>query len=221
MQAIIALCEKFGFNEKQQGFDIKIPSTGDFDEFADYINKLKNVLKSCPYLTVDGESIEISSVDIGSIWLKFKVLCKNHPVVSAVTATALTLNNLAVLVDKCVKIKSHIITCQQQEEQYRAMSLKNDILESVINANEVATETIINKMATEMQDELKEQTLNAEQVNSLKMSMRQLSDLMLDGLEIYASIDTPDEVKDLFPTSDEIKGLTEPIKSIPEKTETE
>lgn len=188
------------------GFDIKLPPTKDFSKLSKDIELINRILSQCPYLKADGETIEVESVDIGSIWFKFAV---------GAVSTSIILSNLASVVDKCVKIKSHMITCKQQEEQYRTLNLENTILENLIDANKTATDALIKRASEELQQNLGK--LPPEDAERLNMTLKDLSELMSKGLEIYASIDTPDEIKDLFPTSDEIKSLNEPMKLLTEE----
>ena len=66
----------------------------------------------------------------------------------------------------------------------------------------------------ELQKELnpKGQQLSPEEVQCLKQSIKSLSNLIDTGLELYASVNSPQEVKDLFPTFDEIKNLPKSAK---------
>lgn len=212
LEIIVDFLEQCGFSEDQLGFDVKMPPTDDFSEFANNIDTLQKVLNQCPYLTINDERVKIQSVDIGSIWLKFAVVA---------TSTSLILSNLATIVDKCVKIQSHYITMQQQEENLRQAQLKNDVLNSVIEANKMYYDKLIDNAATELEQEIPNVELSNEDKERVKMSIDNLVKLIDKGMEIYASIDAPEEVKDLFPTSDEIKSLSEPLKQLSESNDEE
>lgn len=203
---------KCGFDAQQLGFDVKMPPTDDFSEFVKNIDMFQKVLNQCPYLTIDGESVKIQSVDTGSIWLKFAVVA---------TSTSLILSNLATIVDKCVKIQSHYITIQQQEEMLHRMQLKNDTLSVVVDANKQCYNWMVDNAATELEQEIPNVELSNEDKERVKMSIDNLVKLIDKGMEIYASIDAPEEVKDLFPTSDEIKSLSEPLKQLSESNDEE
>lgn len=202
MLPIIEFCENAGFSETEKGFDIKMPPTKDFSEFVDYIKEIEFVLNQCPYLKVEGEKIEFIKVDSGSVWMEFLVVA---------TGSTVLLANLAKIVDKCVKIKSHILSTKQQEEQLRTLGLKNDMLEPIINAFKEATNLLTKKCVEELEEEI-HKTADPEEEDRVKRSLERLVDLMQQGMEIYPSIDAPNEIKDLFPTSDELISL--PEKSI-------
>lgn len=211
LNSIVTFCEQFGFSETPFGFDVKMPPTKDFSEFADYIKQINYVLSMCPCLNETDEKIELKKTDSGSIWFEFVIIA---------TTSSVLLHNLAKLVDHAVKIKSHIVTVKQQEESLRAMKVKNDMIESVVESyNRVLPELIKN----ETQSLISElgNTYDGEEVTKTEKSIEILSNLMSKGLEIYASIDAPKETKDLFPTSEEIKALPGVPKLIENKTETE
>lgn len=214
IRAIVNFCESSGFNEKQNGFDVKMPPTKDFNEFAEQVNGFQKLVLACPYLQDGDEKITLQKVDIGSVWICFAIACT-----AGMTATVI-LSNLSKLVDKAVKIKSHILTCKQQEEQLRATNQKNEVMEMVINGFKEYRKTLLDQCTNELEDEIG-QLENGEQREQVKKSINALGELMSKGMEIYASIDAPDEIKDLFPTSDEIKSLNEPIKLLTEETKTE
>lgn len=222
MRAVISVCEEAGTSQTDGwGFDIKMPPVDDFSEFAGYINDFNRFLSQCPYLKFEDESISFKKVDLGSIWLEFLI---NNPIgatAAGVGASKLLLN-LIKIVDECVKIKSHIITCKQQEEMMRSAKIKNDALENLIEQNNKLIEIISINCAEELSEKLgkpeNEHDYN-ETKNSLAFSLRLLSKLMANGLEICASIDSSQEVKDLFPTSKEIKHFSKPPKKIEEPIE--
>lgn len=210
MEGIIEFLENMGLDHKQSGFDIKMPPTDDFNEFAKIIDTLQKIFNQCPYLNVEGESIKIDSVDIGSVWLKFAVVA---------TSSTVLLSNLATLTDKCVKIRAHYATTKQIEETYRQMKLGNDLLENVVKANEKAYELMIDKSIDELKDEIPNVELKDDDETRLQFAIDNIVKLMDKGMEIYASIDAPPEIKDIFPMEDDMESLVEPIKLLTETTE--
>lgn len=207
VKAIISFYEDAGFESVEQGFDIKMPPTDDFDEFSKNIENLNKAINQCPYLKVDDETIKLKKTDIGSIWFEFIVIA---------TTGSVFLTNLAKLVDKCIKIKSHYNTVKQQEEECRKLKLKNDIIESLKNSYEEMSKAVIDNCIEELKQEIPDVKLGNEEVGKVKYSLETISKLMEKGLEIYASVDAPQEIKDLFPTSDEMLSLPIPQKLIEE-----
>lgn len=215
IEGVLHFFDGLNMGEHQNGFDVKMPPTKDFAEFSEQISDFQKLVLNCPYLRDGNEKVSLQRVDIGSIWICFAI-------VGTGTALATTiLSNLGKIVDKAVKIKSHILTCKQQEEILRSMKQKNDVIDSVINGFKAAREELLQNCVDQLKDEIKGKELkNGEEEEQVKKAIDTLGELMSKGMEIYASIEAPNEVKDLFPTSDEIKSLNEPIKLLTEEAET-
>lgn len=207
LNVIVNFLEMLGFNEQQLGFDVKMPPTEDFDEFVNNISMLQKILNQCPYLNIDGEVIKIQSVDIGSIWFEFAVIA---------TGASILLHNLAKLVDKCVKIRSHYLTTKHQEEVYRKLNIENDFLEKLVAINEKIYNKFVDDAIEELKTDIPNVPLTNEDKNRVQFTLKNLITLMDKGMEIYASIDAPDEVKELFPTTDKVQSLVDPIKLLPD-----
>lgn len=215
-------------NNMINGFDVKMPQTNDFSEFIKNISDFNKVLNQCPYLKTENEAIKFNKTDSGSVWFEFLVEHIGEAVGIASGAT-FVVHNLAKIVDKCVQIKSHRITCRQQEELVRKASIENDFLEDILEKNEKLLNVITLKLTDELMDEFEkplseindenyEHILNERRI-SLKFCLESLTSLMEKGMEIYASIDAPKEVKDLFPASEELKSFPEQQKRLEESIE--
>lgn len=203
MTNIIEFCEEAGFGEADYGFDIKMPPTKDFSEFAGYIKELEQVFGQCPYLKVEGEKIELHKTDSGSIWLEFFVIA---------TGSFVLLERLAKIVDKCVKIKSHLITCRQQVAMLKTTELKNDALENILGTHKQMTKLLVDRFAEDLEKEIGE--VPSEDKQRVNLTLERLSNMMDKGLEIVASINAPTEIKALFPTSDEMALSSDEIKML-------
>lgn len=212
VKGIIEFCEISGFSVVENGFDIKMPETESFDDFAQNIDMFNKAINQCPYLNIDNEKIILKKTDIGSIWFEFCIIT---------AGSAIFLSNLAKIVDKCIKIKSHYVTVKQQEENYRQAKLKNDLLANIIEANKLVADSLLEKCVEELKNEIPDTKLVKDDAERVKFSIETLSKLMEKGLEIYASIDAPSEVRDIFPTSDEMSFIPPPQKLLQELKEDE
>lgn len=212
IRGVIDFCEVAGFDIIESGFDIKMPATENLDEFSKNIEMFNKSINQCPYLNVNDEKISLKKTDSGSIWFEFCVVAAGASVV---------LFNLAKIVDKCVKIKSHLVTVKQQEESWRHAKLKNDTLETLVAANKQVTQVMLDECIEELRREIPDVELNKEDEQRVKYSIETISKLMEKGMEIYASIDAPTEVRDLFPASEELSFLPQPKKLLMDSNETE
>lgn len=210
IDVIIEFFENSGFDVIEQGFDIKMPPTDCLDDFARNLDLLNKCINQCPYLKVENESISLKKTDIGSIWFEFAI---------AATGASVLLGNLAKLIDKCVKIKSHYLTTKQQKEELRKLTLGNDVIETMQQAYDEVTKSVVNKCIDELKQEIPDVELDNDGVSRVKFSIENLSQLMEKGMEIYASLDAPQEVKALFPTYDEMTLLPNPRKLLEDNSE--
>lgn len=203
MQTVIDLGDSVGFSEIEQGFDIKMPSDLSLKEMSNCISDIDKALTQCPYLNVDGEKIEFKNIDVGSFWLEFLTIC---------TGATIVLLNLSKIIDKATKIASHMKTVRYQTKQIEALSLKNEIAKSMVSGFNEMTDLLVEKCANELQDEIN--PLEPEDFERTKLTLNLLGDWISKGMEIHSCLEAPQEIKDLFPTSDEIKVLPKPTELI-------
>lgn len=183
--AMADMCEALDVKPNSSGFDVKLPPNITLDEMADCIKDLNTIFSQCPILREEGHQIELRGVDVGSSWLVFSVLGKY------------ILDGLAALTDKAVQIRSHWISCKQQEELVRKAKLSNGQLESLISVHN----QIIQELKENAIEELSEANSikDPEEKARLSHSLDLLSKWMDKGMEIYQAIGSTDEVKVLFP----------------------
>ena len=80
---------------------------------------------------------------------------------------------------------------------------------------------MLDECIEELRREIPDVELNKEDEQRVKYSIETISKLMEKGMEIYASIDAPTEVRDLFPASEELSFLPQPKKLLMDSNETE
>lgn len=207
MRAIMELCESVGMDEIEYGFDVKLPPAHDFNAFAQNVSDFNQFLKMCPVLREEDTTVSLASTDVGSIWIVFSVVGVAVPIV---------LKNFAKVIEAGLRVRSTFLTTKMQEEAYRKAHLKNEILETLTEANRMVIKTLTQQCAEEIQEQRGKN--NPEETNSLAKSIEKLGDLMAKGLEVYAAIDAPEEIKAVFPPLD---SLELPVASIKQITEGE
>ncbi len=201
----IDLFEQSGFVASDPiGFRIKMPPTSNFQEFAEDIEKLSTIFQQCSFLNVAGEQIELRKTESGSIWLVFGV------VAVAATATCVVLMNFAKFVDKCVAIRSHKATYEQQRENLRSLKISNDLLETNAEMHKKVIAALYNSLANEL-----DQTASHEEKQRTIGMMKKFVVLLDKGMEVIPTLTAPIEVKNLFPTpNDNILGF-DVMKQLP------
>lgn len=210
LQTMRSTCEALGVERESSGFDIKLPPGMTLAELAECTKDLNNVFSQCPLFQNDNEEIRFHGVDVGSAWLTFTV------VGAGVALTFYVINNLAAVVDRLMTIREHCAVCRQQEELARASKLKNELLESIVEANKAIIKQQMQTVAEELAD--KEQINNPEAIERIRGSMELLKKWLDRGMEVYAAIDAPSEVKSAFPPVERqslpdtlVKALTEAV----------
>ena len=187
------------------GFDIKLPQFDDIGEFSHCLEDLDFFFKQCPYMKCQEEDIKYGSVDVGSTWLTF--------LITGTTIGNILLTNLSKIIDKAVKIKSHIVTVKAQEEILRSMEQKNEIMEDMIELYHKTNKALIGTYVNELENEIGKLD-NGEDKDKVGKSLEKLAYWMDKGMQIYSAIDAPAEVKDLFPEQAEASFLTDDIQKL-------
>ena len=98
------------------------------------------------------------------------------------------------------------------------MKQKSDVADKIIDGFDMYKELLVEQCVDELEEAIGKTKDGAEK-EQVRQAVQSLGEMMAKGMEIYASIDAPTEVKDLFPTSDEIKSLGESMKLLPHETE--
>ncbi len=207
LQTIVDLYESLELEQNRCGIDVKIPKCSSLKEYMEYLKEIEFVFTQCPYLLMDGEEIKFNNVDVGSQWLSFLVVT---------AGTFGILNNLARLVDKAVAIKSHIITLKQQEKLLDSMRLKNEATEEAIDVFKKMKRITMEEYVADVEAELGE-LKDGEERGKVEKTLEKLVILLDKGVGIYSSIETPNEVKQLFPINEDNLILPDNIVKLLEK----
>ena len=191
---ICSLYESFGFEDNNDGIDVKLPPDMTLEELSKCAHDLNIAFSGCPLLSKQSGNISLSSIDVGSMWLNFVVI--------GASATAI-LTAIAALVDKVVHIKSHFLSMKQQEEQLRSMGCANDLLEQMQVMHEKFGKEILEKASRDLA--IEHDINDPEECSRVQNSLKLLSDWMSKGMEVYASVQAQPEIKVLFPPVEQQK----------------
>jgi len=213
MVSVIKLYESMELNSEEKiGLDIKLPKCEDFSDFKKYIDELEFILYKCPFFKIEGEDLKFKTLDVGSMWLNFLV------VGASIGAASIILNNIAAFLDKCIIVKSHKITVEQQEMQLQSMTMeekqKKEILKGIKQIYQAQVDTIISELEKETGVKLK----NGEERGVVSQAFDKANVLIDKGLQIYSTIDSPKEVKALFePIEMKYFSISEGLKKLEDK----
>lgn len=213
VETLVKLCDNMEMGKIDSGIDVKIPECKSLKEYMYYLKEIDFIFTQCPYLLYNEEEIQFKGVDVGSQWLTFAVI--------GAGTTFYILNNIAKLIQKAVAIKSNVIVYRQQEEMLKEMQLKNNVLEETVEVLKGFKQDILNKSVSELESEIGE-LQDGEERDKVKKTLEDMIVLMDKGVEIYSSIETPKEIKVLFPFQEDTAILPDEImKFIEEKKCTE
>jgi len=214
---IISLYE---FIEKRDansiGLDIKIPETDDITELKKFIDGLEFIFTKCPFFQNNKESLKLQAVDNGSIWLIFGV------VGVSVAAGSVLLNNIVAFIDKCFVVKSHKLTCEMQkqhiENEEMEQNEKHELLKSVDKLYKIGVKNVIKELEVGTGYQIQD----GDEMGRVEQSFDRMIKMLDQGLQIYSSIDSPEEVKALFkPLEMQYLSIAKGLERIEEKSDTE
>lgn len=188
VSTITELFESLDYRQDSEGFDIKLPPDISLSDLSKCTKDLDTIFSTCPLFANQENKIKFTAVDVGSMWFTFLVVG---------TTAVVTLRLIAELVDKALVIRSHYLTSREQEERVRSLQLGNDALENAMAINKQITKGLLAKVSTELAEE--HNISDPEDLGRLRNSIQLMADWMDKGMEVYASIQAPEETKAVFP----------------------
>lgn len=207
LETIKELYRSLDIGKTKAGIDVKIPKCDSLKEYMDYLKEIEFIFTQCPYLLSKDEEIKFNNVDVGSQWLSF---------ILATSGTFVILNNLAALVNKALEIKSKFLLLKQQNELLKAMRLKNEVGEEVTDVFKKMKQMLLSDSVNDLESELGE-LQDGEERGKVEKTLEKMVMLMDKGVEIYSSIETPNEIKALFPANENNPILPDNIIKLLEK----
>lgn len=216
MENVIKLYESMGLlTEEQIGLDIKLPKCDSFSDFKKCIDELEFILYKCPFFRIEGEDLKFHSLDVGSMWLNFVVIGV------AIGVSSKLLKNLVTFLDKCLILRSHKITIDQQAVQLQTMKIeqkeKKELLKGINKIYQAQADDII----SELEKNTGIQLQDGEEKGVVLQTFEKMNLLIDKGLQIYSTIDSPKEIQTLFqPIEQKYLSIYDEIKLL-EKRDSE
>lgn len=213
IEGVIDLYESMRDGISQPGIDIKIPSCDSLKEYIKILDDIDFIFTQCPYFINENEKIKYKGTDVGSDWITFAIIIS-----SATSAGFVILNNLASIMNKVITLASNKKILDMQDEMLKTMQLKNEASQETISTFKIIKENIYKKYVDELQDELGS-LKDGEEEGKVSKSLEKLINLMDKGVEIHTSIETPKEIKVLFPFVETQQSLPDSLlKYLEDKT---
>ena len=196
MDDTVDLYEKMGMDtEERVGLDIKLPKFNDFSEFVKYINDIEFVFTKCPFLQDNNEKLIFENTDVGSTWLTFFVIGG-----AATVGGSVLLNNIASFVDKCIILRSHFLTTQKQKAELEAQERKEAEKEVISKYIDDLYKNSVDLAIKELEETTNYTVKNedGDEFGRIEQCFDKMGSLIEKGLQIRASIDSPNEAQALF-----------------------
>lgn len=203
-------------DEENLGLDIKIPETDNITELKTYIDGLEFIFTKCPFFKSNEASLILRNVDNGSIWLIIGVTYA-----SMVAGSAL-LNNIAAFIDKCYVIKSHKSTCKRQEQEIEKSNCDQKEKEEILKSIRMLYKISVDNAIKDLENATGYNIQDGDERGRVEQSFDKLEKLLDKGMQIYSSIDSPQEIKAVFaPIEMHYLSVTDGLKRIEEKSNNE
>lgn len=213
VKAIIELYNSLNTGEAKEGIDIKIPSCSSFKEYIQYMRDIDFIFSQCPLISQSNEEIIFNTVDVGSMWLSFFI--------NGAIGSHFILNVISKISEIALKIRSNLTVIKQQEEMLESMKLKNEVGQETLDVFKQMKAIVFNDAVSELEQECDAQISNPEDRDRTAKCIEKMSELIDKGLEIYSSIETPNDIKVQFPFTENAPVLPEGLlKLLEDKTNT-
>ena len=195
---------------------IKLPNDlKELSELTSIVKGLDTTFNHCPILRETYSKANFEGVDVGSSWLIISFVLAGAPIAGK------TLNWIADFIKKCndIRIQNRTIKKIDLEMLLEKSKLDNEQKENIIN-------DINEKMKEENREKCIQcfksisipfdREITSEEESKITHCMITLSELLDMGVEIYPSVEAPDELKLAFPQKEEWKKISGDIKQLDE-----
>lgn len=188
------------YDQEEDVVNIKMPNSRTFDELTK-VSKELHFAFSPVVNDYEGGKIEIVQFDHGSFWCIVKV------------GTAALL--VAGLVWSGAVVAKKIMECRSSYEVYKNVQLRNELIKELKELAETEVKLVVAQEAAMIQNEHFNKEDN-EQLERIKNSIYNISELILKGTEIQPSLSAPEEVENLFPDFNKLPLIESKVKRLPE-----
>ena len=209
LDAIVELYQSMDSGESKEGVDIKIPDCETLDEYIGFIKDINFVLNQCPLISNCDEQVVFNTVDVGSMWLSL--------LIKGAVGTHIILNTLAKLSEIAIKFLSNYKVVKMQDEYLLSMKQKNEIGEEVIDTFKKIKDKMLDDNVSELEKECGVEITNPEERDKTAKTIEKLSTLIDKGVEIYSAIETPQEIKVMFPFAENSPLLPDGLQRLIEE----
>jgi hypothetical protein len=183
---------------------VKLPDAKDLEEVIGYLSTLQrsfaaNVINS----KINGQ-VSVKSWQPGSLWLDVYLGSA-----AAVTLVGGMVWSAAVIRKKQTEVKV-------LEKIVDSMEIKNQMLDGIRKGVEDHIQMVVESEAVNLAAHNFDKSDNREQIERLKMGIKDLAGLIEKGAEVHPALTAPEDVKNLFPDFTKLELIESKQKLIPE-----
>ena len=209
MVTIIELYESFNLPKEDIGLDVLMPKFETIEEYCECNDDLKTIFKTYSLFKFDDKTIEYSFNDIGSSWISFSIdpsIIKDFLII------------LGLIINFSISFHHKIISLRLDKTLLERSELKNKILKSEIDFFDEMKKLYLDEFA----EQLKNKDDKYKKIDKVEITstIERCEKWFNKGLRFYAAIDIDEEIKKVFPITQESYKLELPkIHFIEDKQE--
>ena len=211
-EAIIDNKNAYEMENDENCIYIKLPNNlTDLDKLTNIVKGLDITFNQCPILRETYSKVNFEGVDVGSSWLIISFVMAGAPIAGK------TLNWIADFIKKCndIRIQNRTIKKMDLEYALEKSKLEEREKEKIIKDIKEKVEEEDRKKCIESFKSISiplDRKITPEEETKITHCMLTLSELLEEGIEIYPSIDSSDELKLAFPKKEEWQKIEGDIK---------
>jgi|SRR5690554_2805617 len=203
-QGIVTAISQTIDKNDQNVISIKIPIPQNFDDLEKISGKLNKIFTQT--LSADGieGGITIKNFDTGSYWIDIVASSKE------------TVAFIAGLTWAGVVVYKKFQEGRLLQEKAREMKISNNAIEEIVEKSKEAVNLVADIEANHLYKMFFKGKDN-EQVERIKMALKELAELYSKGAEIHPALNAPKEIIEKFPDFNKIEDVISKIKKIETK----
>ncbi|MCG2432178.1 hypothetical protein [Aequorivita xiaoshiensis] len=180
---------------------IKIPKPQNFEDLKITSDKLHKVFSQTLSAEEINGGIRIKNFDTGSYWVD--IIASSKEVVAIIAGLAWS----GVVVFK--KLQEGRV----MQQQARELKISNDAIEEIVEKTKEKTNEIADMEANHLY-KMFFKGKNNEQIERIKMALKELADLYSKGAELHPSLNAENKIIEAFPDFERIESIMSKIKKI-------
>jgi len=184
---------------------VKLPGAKDLEEVVEYLSTFQRALASNVINSKINGQVVVKSWQPGSLWLDIYL-----GTAAAITLVGGMIWSAAVIRKKQAEVKI-------LEKIVDSMEIKNQMLDGIRKGVDDHIQMVVESEAVNLAAHNFGESENREQIERLKMGIKDLAGLIEKGAEVHPALTAPEDVKNLFPDFTKLELIESKQKLISEK----